>query len=393
MAEARPPAAFLSRRPAPRALLLFALAGAFSALRAEEAPKPTPPFGDGPPFDVRRATPHAIAMSVDTAAARDVLTLATGGEGAAAAIRRLRASRPVGLALARDGGDAEQFFGRLVATAAGTPDPVLSNYAASAGAFRTLLDALDTDGAAAAILEGRRIASLLPAEPVLARKLVVVPFFGLSGFSEVVPIPDGDSVYLVADVPRVAGDIRVGTPPREVVLKVFRAASAEGWRLLFANSRRWGTGGEDALDFETLLARTVTEGPATLFLFPDEFFPLASLLDEPISVSFARWNKAADLLTDPKTKEPARREALGEATRGEFWSRFAAIVGAQMTDAILRRYGTEAYLNALAAGPRSVATLYLNLLKGTKLPALGKGARKALEAPDKPAAAKEKLAP
>jgi hypothetical protein len=50
-----------------------------------------------------------------------------------------------------------------------------------------------------------------------------------------------------------------------------------------------------------------------------------------------------------------------------------------MTETLLRRAGSVRYLEALAAGPRAVASLYLEITKKTKEPALGRSARKVLE--------------
>ena len=86
----------------------------------------------------------------------------------------------------------------------------------------------------------------------------------------------------------------------------------------------WPPETDKTLDFDTLLARTVAEGPGTLFLVPDEFFPLAPLLEEPIARNFGRWNKAAEVLLEGKLKEddeagpvPDRGHAAtsGSATR------------------------------------------------------------------------------
>ena len=52
----------------------------------------------------------------------------------------------------------------------------------------------------------------------------------------------------------------------------------------------------------------------------------------------------------------------------------------KVTETILLRAGAAKYLEALAAGPRAVAALYVEVTKKTKEPALGKAARKALEA-------------
>ena len=209
-----------------------------------------------------------------------------------------------------------------------------------------------------------------------------MPFLGVSGFAEVSTVRDGDRLVLAADLPRLTGDLASAPLPREVVLKLLRAASAEGWRFLFdANVRRapaWPD--EKAADFDTLLARTIAEGPPTLFLVPDEFFPIVPLLEEPIVRAFARWNRAADVLLEGKKKETERQDLLLNAGKGDFWSRYPAIVGAQVTDALLRLSGREKYLSALQAGPRAVVSLYLETVKGKRMPELSKSVQKALEA-------------
>ena len=135
------------------------------------------------------------------------------------------------------------------------------------------------------------------------------------------------------------------------------------------------------LDLDALLSRTGAAGPWTLLLFPDECYPLGSLFSEPVGRSFKRWNEAAEKLLNPKSTEAERREVLAEVDRGDFWTRHSAVVGAALTESLLRNPGQEAYLKALAAGPRAVASLYVSAAKGTKQPAFGKAVLKALEAP------------
>jgi hypothetical protein len=137
---------------------------------------------------------------------------------------------------------------------------------------------------------------------------------------------------------------------------------------------------EKAADFDTLLARTAAEGPPTLFLIPDDFFPIVPLLEEPIGRAYTRWNRAADVLLEGKKKDSERQLLFAEAARGDFWTRYPAIVGVQMTDALLHFAGREKYLAALDAGPRAVVSLYLAVTKGKRVPELSKPARKALEA-------------
>ena len=68
-------------------------------------------------------------------------------------------------------------------------------------------------------------------------------------------------------------------------------------------------------------------------------------------------------------------------TRGDFWRRHAPVVGAKVSETILRRAGTQRFVEALANGPRAVAELYVEVTRKTKEPQLGKAAKKALEAP------------
>ncbi|MCL4808143.1 MAG: hypothetical protein KJ062_10185 [Thermoanaerobaculia bacterium] len=357
------------------AFLLLLLAAAPPAV-------PAPPPGFGPPVDVSRPPVHDVTMSVDVGPARDVMTLLSGGPDAPAALRRLRTSRPFELALARAGGNPEDLLGRLVSVAAGTPDPLLSGYARREKAFTRVLDALEADGTRLAMVQARRIAGLLPATTTVTARLRIVPLFGLGNFADVVAESDGETTWLFADLPGLVPDGTVDFIPRETVLSLLRTSAAESWKRLFAPFRAPPAWPEvkDA-SFEALLALTVAEGPETMFLFADEFFPLGTMFEDPIQRSFERWNAAAETLLDPKSNEETRRAALAAASgRGEFWSRHAAVVGARWTETLLARAGNARYLEALAAGPRSVALLYAEVTRKTKEPGFGKAARRALEA-------------
>ena len=57
-------------------------------------------------------------MSLDTAPARDELTLITAGKEASAALRRLKAHPAVSPAIAKQGMAPEDYLGRLVTAAA-----------------------------------------------------------------------------------------------------------------------------------------------------------------------------------------------------------------------------------------------------------------------------------
>jgi len=336
---------------------------------------------EGPPLKLADRTPHDLSMVVETTLARDLVTVLEGGTGAPEALRRLRASPTVGKALEAEKISSGQFFGRLVGTAAGTPDRVFTPLAASTDSLRTLLDAFDVDGKPAASVLGKRIALLLPPEPARRVRMTVVPFFGSSAFREIVPFRDVDDLWLFADLALALEGGAASTVKRETVLKSLRGAAAEGWRALFDAGGR-GKGWEEAKNpgFDALLRQTVLEGPPTLFLVPDDFFPLDVVLGEPITRAFDRWNRAVALLADPKRSDLDRAKVLAEGRRGEFWGRFPAVAGLQIVDALLRLAGREAFLSALAAGPREVASLYVATTKKERLPQIGREARRELEA-------------
>ena len=340
-----------------------------------------PAAAEGPPLKLTDRTPHDLAMRVETTLARDLVTVLEGGTEAPEALRRLRASPIVGKALEAEKNSPEQFFGRLVGATAGVTDRIFTPLAASTGPLRALLDAFDVDGKPAASILGKRIALLLPPEPALKVRMTVVPFFGISAFREIVPVRDGDDLWLFADLALVLEGGATPSPKRETILKSLRGAAAEGWRALFDAGGR-GKGWEEpkAPGFTALLRQTVLEGPLTLFLVPDDFFPLDVVLAEPIARAFDRWNRAVALLTDPKRGDRDRAAVLVEGRRGEFWGRFPAVAGLQMSDALLRLAGREAFLAALAAGPREVASLYVAATKKERLPQIGREARRELEA-------------
>ncbi len=370
------------RRSAVAAAAGAALAALLAVPGAARAAAPGTKLPPGPPFDPAAKTPHRISLAVDTAPARDILTLLAGGAGAPAALRRLRASASVRAACRSENLSTEDFFGRLVAAASGTPDPLLASYKGRGAYFASVLDEIDREGTALDATIAGRIAQLLPDSPAVETRLVVVPFLGVSGYGEVTPVREEGGLYFIAELPRLTGEVLAAPQPREALLKILRAVESEAWRALFNGTYRkppvWPAAG-DAADFDGYLALTVSEGPPTVFLFADEFFPLDPFLGEPIERAFRRWNRTAELLLDPATKERDRRELLLAATKGDFWSRTPAIVGAQMTDLLLRQAGREAFLRALAAGPRAVAVLYANTVKGSKRPDFSKVVRKALE--------------
>ena len=200
-------------------------------------------------------------------------------------------------------------------------------------------------------------------------------------------MPERDQLFLLCDLPRILSDARGTTPPREAVLRLLRIGTSEAWRSLFDRSFQkppaWPA--DLSSGFDALLAQTVREGAGTLFLFPDEFFPLPDLFAEPIAQAFDRWNRAAERLLDPQTKAAEKQDLLRESAQGDLWSRYSAVVGAQMIEAILRRAGRDAYVRALSEGPRAVVALYVSVAGSGKLPALAKTVRKAVESGRAPA--------
>jgi hypothetical protein len=387
LVDARARLAFL---PSPAAAL--GLAGLALAALAAAVPARAADTFPGPPFDLAAKTPHDVVFLIDTKPARDVLGLLSGAPEPTAALRRLKASAHAAAAIRAQSLSPDDYYGKLVSAIAGTPDPLFTSFTGRSPYFAALLDEMDAAGAADAALEARRVASLLPTGAPVKARVVLVPFFAISGFSEIVAVSGDGEIVLAADLPRLVGNVATAPPPREVFLKLLRGASAEAWHALFeAHVRKapgWPPAGDKGLDFDALLARAVEEGPGTLFLVPDEFFPLSPLLEEPILRNFGRWNRAAELLLEGKLKEEKKQEMFQVAGKGDFWQRYPSIVGAQMTDGILRLAGREKFLEALAAGPRAVASLYVAATKGKGYPELNKPVKKELEARPSAAAGK-----
>lgn len=362
---------------ASRLAALFLLALATARAAAGQAPAPAA----GPPFDTAARTPHRITVSIETEPARDILTLLSGGDGAPAALRRLKASAPARIALKAEGTNPDDFFGRLVTAATGTPDGLLSAYSAEAPNFRAILDATERDAPGAAPLLAARVASLLPEDPAVTARLVVVPFIGSGGFREITTVREEEGVFFVVDLPRLLGEARGRLQPREAFLRMLRETGSDAWRILFSTYFRkvpaWPPAG--GADFGALLSRSVAEGPPALYLIPDEFFPLDPFFAEPVTRGFRRFNETAEKLLDPETKEVARRNLLREARKGDFWAQYPVVVGAQMAETTVRQKGRAAYVSALAAGPRAIARLYAETVAGTKKPAFTKAVKNALE--------------
>ena len=109
---------------------------------------PAPPASrpSGPPFDLAAPTPHKLSFTIDTTPARDVLALLGGAPDAPATLRHLKASANATAAIRAEGLSPDDFYGRLVSTIAGTPDPLLSTYIAKIPYFTRVLDAVETDG-------------------------------------------------------------------------------------------------------------------------------------------------------------------------------------------------------------------------------------------------------
>ena len=372
---------------------VFAASLVLAALAAAR-PAPAASVTSGPPFDLAAKTPHEIVFTIDTQPARDVLGLLAGAPGPTAALRRLKASTHATAAIRAQNLSPDDYYGKLVSAIAGTPDPLFTSFIGTSPTFTALLDEMDATGSADAARLARRLASLIPAGMPVKVHVVLVPFLAISGFAEIVSVSGDGEIVISADLPRIVGSPATAPQPREALLKVLRGAAAEAWRTLFeAQVRRapaWPPAGDKGLDFDALLARTVAEGPGTLFLVPDEFFPLSPFLEEPIVRSFGRWNTAAELLLEGKVKEDRRLDLFLNAGKGDFWQRYPAIVGAQMTDGVLRLAGREKFLEALAAGPRAVAALYVSATKGKGYPEFSKLVKKALEEKVRPSGAGEK---
>ena len=202
---------------------------------AAQATTPRPvSHAPGPPFDLAAPTPHRLSFTIDTAPARDVLALLGGAPDAPATLRRLKASANATAAIRAEGLSPDDFYGRLVSTIAGTPDPLLSTFIAKIPYFTRVLDAIETDGTPGG-RPGRPAHRVAPARRrrPSRRRSSSCPSSASPASPRSSTVRDGDRLVLSADLPRLTGDLASAPMPREVVLKLLRAASAEGWRFLF----------------------------------------------------------------------------------------------------------------------------------------------------------------
>ena len=374
-------------KPAPGSIRTSLLAALVLATRAPAR------AASGPPFDLDAKTPHDVVFTIDTKPARDVLGLISGAPEPTAALRRLKASAHATLAIRGQNLSPDDYYGKLVSAIAGTPDPLFTSFAGRSPYFAALLDEMDASGPAAAALEARRVASILPPGTPVKARVVLVPFFAISGFADIVAVNGDGEVVLAADLPRLVGNVATAPPPREILLQILRGASAEAWRTLFESARAEAAGVAARRPTRpwtsTLSSRARSpRDPARSSSCRTSSFRSRPSSRSPSRATSARWNKAAEVLLEGKLKDTMRQDLFQTAGRGDFWQRYPSIVGAQMTDGLLRLAGREKFLAALAAGPRAVAALYVSATKGKGYPEFTKPVKKALEA--RPSGAAEK---
>jgi hypothetical protein len=335
------------------------------------------------PYEAPRPdTPHRIAVRVDLAAARAILTALAGSDPAAGrALSELPALREqIGEAGKGPARFAEDFAAALSPEAAPATFDLRSARQDRERILRAL-DLLDRQRSEIEKTTAARVAALVPADVPVSLEIEIDVTVALAGLADhVVSSPrDGRSRVLI-DGSRLFGALSEGE-----LIEGFGRIAAEGafrgaWEIYRRTASGWrkdpDLGGADAL-----AAVVVTMGPVWLYTFDRNFFPLARWLKEPMIASVDAFNRECDELLDPGLDLGRRAEILAALRRGGLGGDPALAAGAFFADGIFQALGAPALLSALAGGPHGLLQAYERACQKQKgLPPLSRRLQEKLQA-------------
>lgn len=344
----------MKRRAA--ALLLAAAAGCSAARPPASAPVVSVPGKS--PFSAPPAASHAIAISVDTRAAREILGSLSRPRFETADAKVLEDMLPVKLAI-QDSGRSEEVFERDFAAAF---DPDVRTAVFDFATIRrekerwgVLLDAVSSRREEIERAAAARAAALLPGDRPIAASLTAYVSFGLAGLADhmVVTTPDGLPAMII-DLARVLGETD-GNPAGNQVSRLVRLISGEAYRRAWSAYRDGSLGWKRPVpglgSLEPLVRVVAETGPVALFGIEESFFPLSTWLKEPMQRSINELNRMGERLIESEADLDARVSLATEVRRPDFARRVAGPAGAGMEDGIIQVFGIDALRLALAAGP------------------------------------------
>ena len=346
------------------------------------APPPsatTTPSGKGP-FAASPAAAHAIRVTVDLRAAREILGSLSRPRFEPTDVKVLEDMLPIKLAI-QDSGRPELIFQRDFA-AAWDPESrtAVFDFASvrrERERWEVLLAAVESGRGELERESARRAAVLLPGDHVVSVNLAAYVTFGISGLADhlVVAAPDGTPV-IVIDLARALGDIEPSASTNQVS-RLVRVLSAEAFRQAWASYREGSAAWSRPLPrlgpVEPLVRAVGEAGPVGMFGLEESFFPLATWLKDPMQRSINDLSRMGERLIESEKDLEARVSLTAEVKRSDFMRRVAAPAGAYIADGILENFGIDALRAALASGPLALFTEYEHATKSNRdLPPLAK---------------------
>jgi hypothetical protein len=236
-----------------------------------------------------------------------------------------------------------------------------------------------------------RAKALMPATPTVSVKVQVYLTFGVAGRADhlIVPAAPGGGRGLVIDLSRALSEEQ-GASPQELMAHLARLMTTQSYQLAWeayrAESAAWRRHDASLGQLDLLLHATAEAGPAYLYSFDENFFPLSIWLKDRMKSSIDEFNRVADRIVSAKEDLDERVRLAASIRHPEFASEVGGPAGAFFADAIFQTLGIEAYRTALAGGPRAFFDAYDRAvaMRGNQLIPLARVIRERLEAEPAP---------
>ncbi len=374
----------------------LALALAASGCAASRAPASGPPGSDSAraPFDAPPVAHSSVGIRLDLEAARQILIFLArpGYDKRAAAI--LETVPGVRAAIRESNRPAAVFEHDLAAAfddRARTAVFDFQRIRENRGRWDDLLKMIAARQAELEQNASARALSLLPAQAAVSVTTPIDLTFGLAGRADllVVPASEGGNAVIVVDLARALSDVE-SSPPAEQIKHLSRLIAGEAFRRAWAAYRAvtpaWQTHDAALGQLDPLLRVVAEAGPAGLYSFDENFFPLSVWLKEPMKSSIDEMNQVAERLVSAEGDLDQRVEIAAAIRKPEFAAQVGASSGAFLSDGIIQVLGLDAFRAALAGGPRAFFEAYelASRQKGRELIPLAKAIQDRLAAPQPP---------
>ena len=344
----------------------LALAAAGCASASGRGSAPAAGAAAHAPYDSPSVARDTITISLDLQAARQILAFLSrpGFDPAGAkALETLPAVR----AAIQDSNRPPDVFEHDLAAAfderARTAVFDFQKIREDRGRWEELLSTISTREAEFEGLASVRAQALLPPDRTVSVAVPIDLSFGLSGRADhlVMPASGADERVLVIDLARALSDV-ASSPAAEQIKHLSRLVAGEAFRRAWAAYRSgspvWQTHDGTLGQLEPLLRVVAEAGPAGLYAFDENFFPLSVWLKEPMKTSIDELNRVADRLVSAEGDLDARVGLAAAIRRPEFAVQVAGTAGAFLADGIIQGLGLDAFRAALAGGPRAFFEAY-----------------------------------